>query len=352
MKNAIGIKMYSPDSYKNNEEADLVFEITNLTDKTLHVLKWNTPLEGLISPCLEVKSGNKKIEYDGIMIKRGAPQEKDFYTLSPHESVTSKIDLTKAYNISAPGEVKVNFNPDKFVYYVDEPLTEAVSKSLLGFQKKSKSNIKLDIKPTSFKVSKAPSKRLTAGQFYRQQEQQKKKKISKSMKEAAASVEGFLPCQVVGGNNSKKTIARTAHANGYGLAKAALAGLIKDAKYKKWFGTYNKTRFNKVKKNYQTVISRMEDTTFTYDLTGTDCDSGVFAYTYKGTTTIWFCDAFWAASDIGTDSRAGTVVHEHTHATSGTDDIQYGQQGCMQLALSNPKNSIKNADSHEYFAGG
>ncbi|HMD00387.1 MAG TPA: M35 family metallopeptidase, partial [Ferruginibacter sp.] len=82
------------------------------------------------------------------------------------------------------------------------------------------------------------------------------------------------------------------------------------------------------------------------------CDSGVYAYTYKGTATIWFCSAFWAAPDTGTDSRAGTVVHEHTHASALTDDIQYGQPGCQSLAKSDPAKAIMNADTHEYFAGG
>ena len=81
MPKAIGIKIYAQDNYKNHEEAHLVFEITNLTASTLHILKWNTPLEGLNSPCLDVKSGNKKIDYDGIMIKRGSPQANDFYQL-------------------------------------------------------------------------------------------------------------------------------------------------------------------------------------------------------------------------------------------------------------------------------
>lgn len=355
MKKEIGIKMYSPDDYKKDEEAALVFEITNLTDKTLHILKWNTPLEGLMSPCLDVKQGNKKIEYDGVMIKRGAPQAEDFYTLKPHESVSNKVDITKAYGISKPGEVKINFNPDKFVYYADEPLSKAVSMSAEGFQKQKKTSFSLNIKPTSFQVKKGTGKRLTLGEIYRQAEQKKKQVLPKKAKGTmmmAGTAVTLLPCLLVGGTTARKTIARNAHANGYALAKAALAGLVKDAKYKQWFGTYTKTRFNRVKKNYQTVISKMETNTFTYNLTSQGCGSGVFAYTYKGTFTIWFCDAFWSAADTGTDSRAGTVVHEHTHATAGTDDIQYGQPGCMQLAISTPSNAVKNADSHEYYAGG
>jgi len=352
MKNEIGIKMYSPADYKNHEEAELVFEITNLTNKTLHILKWNTPLEGLISPCLEVKAGNKKIEYDGVMLKRGAPQAKDFYTLKPGENVISKVDLTSAYDISKPGEVKVNFDPEKFVYYADQPLTAAVTASASGFKKKTPAaKAKLNIKPTTFKVKKGTGKRITEGQYFRQQEQ-KKKKLNLSAGLTARKKVGLQPCTVKGGTASKKAIARTAHTNGYALAKAALADLLNNAKYKQWFGKYAKTRFNKVKKNYQTVITTMETTPFTYDLSGKGCESGVFAYTYKGTSTIWFCDAFWAAPNTGTDSRAGTVVHEHTHASAGTDDIQYGQEGCQQLAKTRPNDSVMNADTHEYYAGG
>ena len=350
MKKAIGIKIYAPGSYKNHEEAHLVFEITNLTGSTIHILKWNTPLEGLKTPCLDVRSGNKTVDYDGIMIKRGTPQEQDYFTLAPDQTVSNKIDLTEAYDISKPGAVSVNFNPDKFVYYTDQPLAEAVKAGAMGF-KRPKTKIALDIKPASFKVSKGTAKRITTGQFYRQEEQKKKKAI-KGVGFKAFKAAGILPCQLTGGTSDKQTKARNAHKNGYDLAKAALAGLAKDSRYKLWFGAYSKTRFNKVKSHYTKVVNRMETTEFTYNLTGSGCDSGVYAYTYKGTSTIWFCDAFWAAPDTGTDSRAGTVVHEHTHSDANTDDIQYGQPGCQQLAVSDPNKAVNNADTHEYYAGG
>ena len=154
MNKAIGVKIYAQDSYKNDEEANLVFEVTNLTGNTIHILKWNTPLEGLNSPCLDVKAGNKKIEYDGIMIKRGSPQEQDFYTLKPGESVSNKIDLTEAYDISTTGTIKVKFNAEKFVYYVDQPLAKAVAASTRGFQQKTKTCIP---DSTSWRLPKRPS---------------------------------------------------------------------------------------------------------------------------------------------------------------------------------------------------
>src|SRR5262245_52720543 len=75
----------------------------------------------------------------------------------------------------------------------------------------------------------------------------------------------------------------------------------------------------------------------------------VFAYTYKGTEKIWFCGAFWDAPSKGTDSKAGTVLHEHTHSDASTDDVQYGQPGCRELAIAQPAKAVKNADSHEYY---
>ena len=79
--------------------------------------------------------------------------------------------------------------------------------------------------------------------------------------------------------------------------------MANNLEYKLWFGKYTKTRFNKVKGDYKKIKAGFEEKQFTYDLTGQGCDTGVFAYTYKGGTTIWLCDAFWQAPDTDTDSR-------------------------------------------------
>ncbi|KAB5588437.1 Peptidyl-Lys metalloendopeptidase [Ceratobasidium theobromae] len=54
----------------------------------------------------------------------------------------------------------------------------------------------------------------------------------------------------------------------------------------------------------------------------------------------------------GTDSKAGTIVHEQTHFDEygGTRDHAYGQHGCQELAQKDPNTAVMNADSHEYFA--
>ncbi|MFZ1224247.1 MAG: M35 family metallo-endopeptidase, partial [Dokdonella sp.] len=54
----------------------------------------------------------------------------------------------------------------------------------------------------------------------------------------------------------------------------------------------------------------------------------------------------------GTDSRAGTLVHETSHfnVVAGTQDNGYGQTAAHNLAVSNPAKAVANADNHEYFA--
>jgi peptidyl-Lys metalloendopeptidase len=64
------------------------------------------------------------------------------------------------------------------------------------------------------------------------------------------------------------------------------------------------------------------------------------------------CNAFWSAPSTGTDSKAGTLVHEMSHfnVVASTDDWAYGQSAAKSLAISNPSKALDNADTHEYFA--
>jgi peptidyl-Lys metalloendopeptidase len=67
---------------------------------------------------------------------------------------------------------------------------------------------------------------------------------------------------------------------------------------------------------------------------------------------VYVCNAFWSAPVTGTDSKAGTLIHElsHFNVVAGTNDWTYGQSSCRSLAKSNPSRAVDNADSHEYFA--
>lgn len=106
----------------------------------------------------------------------------------------------------------------------------------------------------------------------------------------------------------------------------------------------------------------------TYDCT---CNEEYYAYVYPNEWGyIYLCNVFWDAPATGTDSKAGTLVHESSHFTNigstgknrilpkpahfslsaAVDDWAYGQSAAKSLAISNPTRAVDNADSHEYFA--
>jgi peptidyl-Lys metalloendopeptidase len=83
------------------------------------------------------------------------------------------------------------------------------------------------------------------------------------------------------------------------------------------------------------------------------CKQSYYAYVYPTAPyKIYVCNAFWSAPMTGTDSKAGTLIHEMTHfnVVASTDDWAYGKTAAAALAISNPAKALDNADSHEYFA--
>jgi peptidyl-Lys metalloendopeptidase len=83
------------------------------------------------------------------------------------------------------------------------------------------------------------------------------------------------------------------------------------------------------------------------------CKKKYYAYVYPNQPyNIYVCSVFWSAPMTGTDSKAGTLVHEmsHFYVVASTDDYVYGQTNAKNLAITNPNNAVDNADNHEYFA--
>ncbi|KAF7307716.1 Peptidyl-Lys metalloendopeptidase [Mycena kentingensis (nom. inval.)] len=156
-----------------------------------------------------------------------------------------------------------------------------------------------------------------------------------------------------GCSSSRQTALASAATSAQTYASGAVtyltAATSSTTRYTTWFGTWTSSRRSTVLSHY-TNIANQGYTSYTYDCTCTDSS---YAYVYPDDFgTIYLCNAFWSAPNTGTDSRAGTLIHESTHFTrlAGTDDYAYGQSAAKSLAISNPSNAIFNADSHEYFA--
>ena len=350
------VQLYSHDEYKSDEATSLIFEVSNPTNKAIRILKWNTPLEGLRSNCLDVKRNGKPVPYDGIMVKRGAPTAEDFLTVPAGKSVTNKVDLGKAYDMSAPGRVKVDFKKEGLrlaADTVETSLAKTNSVAIAGVPSfKPARSVKVVTKSADFKITGSAKKRLPLGAEARAS--QKPNRKTTAAKKANAAVSSPYPCLLTGGTAAQQQIVKLAHENGYKLVVAALRTMAKNKQYITWFGAIASVRFNKVKTDFLKIKAEYENKQFTYNLTGTskDCQGNTYAYTYQGGDTIWLCSAFWAAPDTGADSRAGTLVHERSHASAYTDDLAYGEQECKALAKTAPVKAVNNADSHEFYAKG
>ena len=132
---------------------------------------------------------------------------------------------------------------------------------------------------------------------------------------------------------------------------------LKGSRYTSWFGSFDQTRWNRVKATYQAMETAVLAGSIDFDCTMTGCGSATYAYVYPNDPapyTFYLCTVFWDAGtpNTGTDSRAGTLVHEMSHFTpiGGTDDWQYGKSGAANLALGDPAKAVDNADNYEYFA--
>jgi RHS repeat-associated protein len=135
------------------------------------------------------------------------------------------------------------------------------------------------------------------------------------------------------------------------LVAAALSNLQNGANmqlFQTYFGPPVAPQIATVSNNYQTILNALNGT-ITYHRVYF-ASSGLFAQTYRLTQPIdiGLGPAFFRARLIGgRDTRAGTIVHETSHAVVGTYDYAYGPVAASQLP---PAQSVNNADNYEYYA--
>jgi peptidyl-Lys metalloendopeptidase len=119
-----------------------------------------------------------------------------------------------------------------------------------------------------------------------------------------------------------------------------------------WFGRYSLFNVITVRKRYANINAALSTQSIFFNC-GCTASNDTYAYVYpKIPYIIFLCTQFWAADITGTNSKVGTIIHETSHFTivAGTTDQMYGQEGCLQLATSDPVGATNNADNFEYFA--
>lgn len=105
-------KMKIKDTIKAGDSVLLKFTVYNQADTVQQFCKWHTPFEPLMSKYLDVKdaSGNEA-DYKGAMAKRIMPPPASSYIkVNSKDSLTSTVDLLKAFSITKPGKYTVSYN--------------------------------------------------------------------------------------------------------------------------------------------------------------------------------------------------------------------------------------------------
>ncbi len=315
----LNVNLLSDKATLSADESLLVtVSMTNTASHRIRVLKWNTPVEGVNEPLFEVSRDGVAVDYVGRHYKRPAPRAKDYVILAPGETLTRTVDLADSYDLTTTGNYQVRFHAALPVAFAAEPQLAA---ELL-----SNDVAMLVAGRTSF---------LT----------QPKTTGEESVK--AASYTGAC-------TTSEKSALVTALSGAASYASGALTYLSgtpgSKPRYTTWFGAYTSTRWATAKTHYTKIKDALDNKAYVFDCA---CTDDYYAYVYPTQPyKVYLCNAFWSAPQTGTDSKAGTIVHETSHfnATASTDDHTYGQTSCKSLAKSSPTQALDNADSHEYFA--
>lgn len=135
--------------------------------------------------------------------------------------------------------------------------------------------------------------------------------------------------------------------------------------YRRWFGRYSVQNAEKVRASLKSMATAIRGGAVTVQCNqaSTDgCRSGEYAFVYANSPfLVSLCPPFFnlphlEALQPGTrrsenGTREGTIVHELSHflRVAGTEDHCYSRSACANMASSDPRRAIDNADSYQYF---
>jgi len=309
----------SQSEFDSSQDVLVAVTLSNPNRHTVRVLKWFTPAEGVEEPLFAVTRDGEPVAYTGATYKRPPVTGRDYISLKAGESLSFTVDLGEYYDLSQSGQYEIFYAVASFnlfdqkgnaYRYRDSLISEKISLSVEGRLPKGK--------PTP---PPTPAPGTTA----------------------------FNACTV-----DQKALLSQARTDATTYAEDAELYLNTNRsgtpRYLEWFGAYTSTRYGTVTNHFNAIHSAFVEAGITFDC---KCKQNYYAYVYPNRPyNIYLCKVFWQAPPTGTDSKAGTLIHEMSHfdVVAGTDDFVYGQAGARNLASTNPDQAIMNADNHEYFA--
>jgi peptidyl-Lys metalloendopeptidase len=311
--------------------------VTNTSSRTLRIPKWQLPIDVQRSNLFRISRDGVEVGFEGAMIKRGVPTAEDFAILRAGRSYRSVVELGTAYDLSKAGHYTVTYAA---------PLQYASLSGGIRLQQRNGLPMIAQGAPVRIVLDRSMlDQRATFSNGRR---------ISPVLP-ANPELSDVLGISTVACSASQIATVGNAvlSARAYSeRAKGYLNAGTTGARYTTWFGAYTSSRYATAQQHFVAIDNAMDQTGGQVTI-NCGCNDNYYAYVIKNQPyQIFVCNAFWSAPLIGTDSKAGTLIHEMSHFTvvADTDDHAYGQGLAQSLAISNPTLALDNADSHEYFA--
>lgn len=318
---------------KGSDDVYATVTVKNTSGEPAKLLRWYAPVGEMEEALFTITRDGQEVEYQGAHYKRMTPTAKDYVTIKPGQSLTGRFELSGVYDLSQTGSYEVRYN--------------VATTNLFGDLDKNMSSLKAGTYEAEQSL-KSDSANLWVNGL----------SVTESLVQRAASTN---PAPAAFGisftgrcSNTRQAELRTAVTAAQNMSNGALGYLnagTAGPRYTTWFGAYTSTRYATAKSHFTNIYSALTTQSLVLDCS---CKkNGTYAYVYPTQPyKIYLCGAFWNAPLTGTDSRAGTLIHETSHfnVVAGTDDHAYGQTNAKALAISNPDNALDNADNHEYFA--
>ncbi len=307
--------------------------VTNTSNKTVRVPKWQLPSDFIEAKVFNVSRDGVAVDYEGAMIKRGLPRAEEFAILHAGESYRTTVDLSAAYDLSKSGQYVVSYVA---------PLQHASTSD--GAMLKQGNGLPMIAQSAPLRLWVDGSDQLGAA---------KGGNVAPAKRPGGGTIVNgvtYAGCSTtqISDAGSAMNSARNYSENAKGYLAAGTVG----ARYTTWFGAYTSTRYGTAKQHFVDIDAAMDQSGGQVTI-NCGCNQSYYAYVYPTRPyEIFVCRAFWTAPLTGTDSKAGTLIHEMSHfnIVAGTDDVVYGQAGAKNLAATDPTGALNNADNHEYFA--
>ncbi|KAL7281891.1 hypothetical protein ACG7TL_003357 [Trametes sanguinea] len=314
-----------PTHVQSVDEVVVTAAVTNKGTEAMKVLKYGGVLDNRYpSQAFTVTKNGKEADFTGarLQINMDALDDSDYVTIPPGKTVSVEHDVSALYDFQALGPGTFNIAP------LDTPIQVVDNASASQPEEIAAYGFAVHI------VQDVAQRELA--------DHTKRDRVDCSDDQERAAV--------VGGYAEGKVLAAEAHAYIMATDNGPL--------YTNYFGTTPTSTVLNVFENVATENSTTRVLGCRDPLNV--CDGRVIAYTVKKTTNIFFCDLYYdevpiarLCQDTSVASRhvrGGTVLHELTHATSGTVDHGYGCSYDQALARSHPARAADNADNYNCFA--